>query len=75
MTKTSKLIATTAMIAALASPVVAGNVAPPVVEPDVFVEEDPGLSSWAIAGLALGALALFAVIDDDDDDATATTTN
>lgn len=74
MTKTSKLIATTAVIAALAAPAFAGNVAAPVVEPDVFVENpDTGLSSWAIAGVALAAVALFSVIDDDDDEATTTT--
>lgn len=76
MTKTSKLIATTAIIAAMAAPAFAGNVAAPVVEPDVFVENpDTGLSSWTIAGVALGAVALFAILDDDDDDAAATTGN
>ena len=74
MKNLTKLVASIALTAAMATSAVAGSPVPAVVEADVFVENPtPGLSPYAIAGLVAGAVLLAAVLADDDD-AVATTT-
>lgn len=74
-----KLMISSAMILALASPSFAGGFAEPVVEPAPFVvEEDAGtLGGYGAAAALLGGAALLALLandDDDDDDSSSTTT-